>query len=175
MQRRTFLKLSAAGTAAVGGATLLGTWQANAAEPHVLRPAPTTPFRVGVRQFTWMRGSRQVTTIVYYPATGSPGGNPVTNAPVAPGVFPICQYTHGSGASPQRALGHITPLAAAGFIVPAPDFSRAGIGDAYNGNLSRDVLEAITRTLALNTGNDPLAGHIDTAVGVGVSGYSWAA
>ena len=32
--------------------------------------------------------------------------------------------------------------------------------------------KSITRTLALNTGGDPLAGHIDTAVGVGVSGYS---
>ncbi|WP_442935115.1 twin-arginine translocation signal domain-containing protein, partial [Micromonospora sp. CPCC 206061] len=31
MQRRTFLKASAAGAAAVGGAALLGTWQAHAA------------------------------------------------------------------------------------------------------------------------------------------------
>ncbi|WP_246002364.1 carbohydrate-binding protein [Allorhizocola rhizosphaerae] len=134
-------------------------------------PAPSTPFAVGVRQYNWTRGTRQVTTFVYYPAVGTPGGNPITNAPVASGVFPICEYTHGSGASPQRALAHIRPLAAAGFIVPAPVFTNASIGDTYNGNLPRDVSEAITRTIALNTGSDPLAGHINTAA-VGVSGYS---
>jgi dienelactone hydrolase len=172
MQRRTFLRLSAVGAATVGGASLLGTWQANADPIRPLRTAPTTPFAVGVRQFSWSRGSRQITASVFYPAVGTPGGNPVNNAPVAAGVFPVCEYTHGSGASPQGALAHIRPLAAAGFIVPAPNFNRAGIGDAYNGNLSRDVSEIITRTLALNTGSDPLAGHIDTAAGVGVSGYS---
>ena len=165
MNRRTLLGLGAAG--AVGmGASLLGTGSALAAT------APANPFAVGVRQYNWTRGSRQVTTFVYYPATGTPGGNPITNAPVASGVFPICEYTHGSGASPQRALSHIRPLAAAGFIVPAPVFTNFGVGDAYNGNLSRDVSEVITRTLALNSGSDPLAGHIDTAAGVGVSGYS---
>ena len=166
MQRRTLLKLSAAAAAAGVGVPLLGLGRAHA------DPAPSTPFAVGVRQYNWSRGSRQVTTFVYYPAAGTPGGNPVTNAPVASGVFPICEYTHGSGASPQRALAHIRPLAAAGFIVPAPVFTNASIGDAYNGDLSRDVSEVITRTLALNTGSDPLAGHIDTTVGVGVSGYS---
>ena len=170
IERRTLLKLGAAG-AAVGGGSLLGAWPANAAGT-ALRPAPTTPYAVGVRQYSWMRGTRRVTTFVYYPATGTPGSGPTTNAPVAAGVFPICEYTHGSGASPQRAMTHIRPLAAAGFIVPAPVFTNASIGDAYNGNLSRDVSEVITRTLALNTGSDPLAGHIDTTVGVGVSGYS---
>jgi fermentation-respiration switch protein FrsA (DUF1100 family) len=165
MQRRTLLNLGLAG--AVGmGASLLGAGSAVAAT------APSTPFAVGVRQYTWSRGTRQISTYVYYPATGTAGGSPVTNAPVAGGVFPVCEYTHGSGASPQRALNHILPLAAAGFIVPAPVFTSASIGDAYNGNLSRDVSEVLTRTLALNSGSDPLAGHIDTAAGLGVSGYS---
>jgi fermentation-respiration switch protein FrsA (DUF1100 family) len=164
MQRRTFLGLGVAG--AVGaGASLLGAGSALAAT------APSTPFAVGVRQYNWSRGSRQISTYVYYPATGTPGGSPVTNAPVANGVFPICEYTHGSGASPQKALNHIRPLAAAGFIVPAPVFTSASIGDAYNGNLSKDVSEVLTRTIALNSGSDPLAGRIDT-VNVGVSGYS---
>src|SRR5690349_5356727 len=171
VQRRDFLRLGAAGAATVGGASLFGASPAHADTAAPLRPGPTTPFAVGVRQFNWMRGSRQVTTFVYYPATGNPGGGPVNQAPVAAGVFPVCQYTHGSGASPQGALGHIRPLAAAGLIVPAPVFTRAGIGDTYNGNLPKDVSEAITRTLALNTGGGPLAGHIDTA-NVGVSGYS---
>ncbi len=166
LQRRTFLGLGAAG---VGGAglTALGAGQALGA----ITAAPTTPYAVGVRQYTWWRGSRRVNTYVYYPAKGTPGSGPVTNAPVADGIFPICQYTHGSGASPQGALGHIRPLAAAGFIVPAPHFG-SSIGDAYNGNLSRDASQAITGTLALNTANDPLRGHINTSVGVGASGYS---
>ncbi len=62
---------------------------------------------------------------------------------------------------------------------PRPDSScphrtsAVRIGDAYNGNLSRDASQAITGTLALNTSaNDPLRGHINTSIGVGVSGYS---
>ncbi len=172
MQRRNFLRLGAAGAVSVGAAAWLGTWQANAGTAAALRAAPTTPFAVGVRQYTWMRGTRQIIASVYYPATGAAGGNAVTNAPVAPGVFPVCEYTHGAGASPQGGFGQIRPLVAAGFIVPAPNFHSASVGDASNGNLPKDVSEVLTRTLALNTGSDPLAGHIDTAAGIGVSGYS---
>ncbi|WP_328346733.1 hypothetical protein [Micromonospora sp. NBC_00421] len=171
MRRPNFLRLSAAGAASMGAAPLLGPWQAQADTIGPLRTAPATPFAVGVRQYNWTRGNRQVTTFVYYPSTGPSGSGPTTNAPVAPGVFPVCQYTHGSGASPQGALAHIRPMAAAGLIVPAPVFTKASVGDTYNGELPRDVSEAITRTLALNTGTDPLAGHIDTA-NIGVSGYS---
>ncbi|MEU0090996.1 alpha/beta hydrolase [Kribbella sp. NPDC006257] len=173
MQRRTFLGLGAAGLAGAGLAALgarqaLGAGQALGA----ITGAPATPFAVGVRQYSWTRGSRRLSTYVYYPAKGSPGSGPTTNAPVADGIFPICEYTHGSGGSPQKALAHIRPLAAAGFIVPAPVFTSASIGDAYNGTLSKDVSENLTRTLALNTANDPLKGHINTTVGVGVAGYS---
>ncbi|NUR27025.1 MAG: alpha/beta hydrolase [Catenulispora sp.] len=165
MQRRTFLSLSAVGA----GVAVLGTGQARAAT----RPesAPTTQFAVGVRQYAWTRGSRKVTTFVYYPATGTPGGDPVTNAPVAQGVFPICEFMHGFSSSPQKSLAVIRPLAAAGFIVPAPYFPNLNISDVYNGNQSKDISEVITRTLALN-GTGPLAGHIATSAGIGVSGHS---
>ncbi|TDC84192.1 mucin-2, partial [Micromonospora sp. KC606] len=73
MQRRTFLSLGA--VAAVGaGTSLLGAGRA------IADPAPTTPFAVGVRRYDWRRGNRPCTTYVYYPATGTAGGNPVTNA-----------------------------------------------------------------------------------------------
>jgi hypothetical protein len=170
MQRRTFLRLGAAGAVGVG-VSLLGTGLGNATEARILRDAPTTPFAVGVRQYNWMRGSRRITTYVYYPATGTPGGNPVSNAPVAAGVFPIYNFTHGYGSSPQNSLFFIRPLAAAGFIVPAPHFQH-NFDDVNNGNTSKDVSEVLTRTIALNTGGDPLAGHIDTTIGVGVSGHS---
>jgi fermentation-respiration switch protein FrsA (DUF1100 family) len=165
IQRRTFLSLSAVSA----GSAVLGAGQVQAAA----RPAsaPITQFAVGVRQYAWSRGSRQVNTFVYYPATGSPGSGPTTNAPVAPGVFPICEFMHGFSSSPQKSLAVIKPLAAAGFIVPAPYFANLDISDVYTGNQSKDISAIITRTLALNTAG-PLAGHIATSSGIGVSGHS---
>ncbi|WP_162908358.1 twin-arginine translocation signal domain-containing protein, partial [Allorhizocola rhizosphaerae] len=133
MQRRTLLKLSAA-AAAGAGVSLLGSGQAYA------DPAPANPFAVGVRRYDWYRGSRPCTTYVYYPATGTPGGNPVTNAPAANGVFPVYNFTHGLGSSPQNSLFIIRALAAAGFIVPAPHFQHS-FESVNNGNTSRDVSE----------------------------------
>ncbi|MCH7231298.1 RICIN domain-containing protein [Glycomyces sp. L485] len=163
MQRRTFLNLSLAG-ALGAGASLLGSGQALA------DPAPADPFAVGVRRYDWWRGSRQCTTYVYYPATGSAGGNPITDAPTADGVFPVYNFTHGFQSSPQNSLFIIRALAAAGFVVPAPHFDH-NFNDVNNGNVSRDVSEIITQTLALNS-SGPLAGHINTDIGVGVSGHS---
>ncbi|HUQ71635.1 MAG TPA: RICIN domain-containing protein [Planctomycetaceae bacterium] len=171
MQRRNFLKLSVAGAAA-GSASLLGVWPAGAQVIGPLRAAPTTPFAVGVRRFDWFRGSRAVTTYIYYPATGAAGGNPVNNAPLAEGLFPICEFMHGFGSSPQNSLAMIRPLAAAGFIVPAPHFPNLNINDVYNGNQSKDISELITRTLALNGPGTPFTGRMDTSVGVGVGGHS---
>jgi len=161
--------MSAAGTAGVG-MSLLGAGPARAAQ-HLLN-SPSTTYAVGVREYHWTRGSRQLDVFVYYPATGSPGGNPVGNAPVAKGAFPVCNFTHGLNASPQKSLAIILPLAAAGFIVPAPYFHYSGVSEVTNGQTSMDVSEILTRTLALNTGTDPLAGHIDTHAGLGVSGHS---
>lgn len=134
--------------------------------------APTTPFAVGVRQYNWTRGTRQITTYVYYPTNGTPGGSPINNAPIAEGVFPICAFMHGYMSSPQNSMGMIRPLAEAGFIVPAPHFPNLNISDVYDGDQSRDISEVITRTLALNGSGTPFTGRIDTTVGVGVSGHS---
>jgi hypothetical protein len=163
MQRRTFLGLGMAGAVGVG-ASLFGAGAALA------DPAPANPFAVGVRRYNWTRGSRPCTTYVYYPATGTAGGNPVTDAPVANGVFPVYNMTHGYGSSPQNSLFIIRALAAAGFVVPAPHFNH-NFTDVNNGNTSKDVSQIITNTLALNT-SGPLAGHLRTDIGVGVSGHS---
>jgi len=163
MQRRNFLGLGA--MAVVGaGAALLGGGTA------VADPAPSTPFAVGVRRYNWTRGSRPCTTYVYYPATGPAGGSPVTDAPAANGVFPVYNFTHGYGSSPQNSLFIISALAAAGFVVPAPHFNH-NFTDVNNGNTSKDVSQILTNTLALNA-SGPLAGHINTGIGVGVSGHS---
>ncbi|MQM27348.1 RICIN domain-containing protein [Glycomyces albidus] len=164
MQRRTFLGLGVAG-ALGAGAALLG------AGPALADPAPADPFPVGVRRYNWTRGSRAVTTYVYYPAaSGTVGGSPVTDAPVADGVFPVYNFTHGYQSSPQNSLFIIRRLAEAGFIVPAPHFNH-NPADVGNGETPKDVSQAITNTLALNT-SGPLAGHIRTDIGVGVSGHS---
>lgn len=76
MQRRIFLTANAGGAATLGGAALLGTWQANAASVGPLRAAPTTRFAVGLRQYNWTRGSRPLTTFVHYPATDNPAAVP---------------------------------------------------------------------------------------------------
>jgi fermentation-respiration switch protein FrsA (DUF1100 family) len=131
-----------------------------------------------VREFAWSRGDRRLVTRIYYPAEGAPGGDPVPNAPIADGSFPVVEWSHGLGGNPESYGVCIRPLAAAGFIVPAPVFpttstgTEGNVGDVYNGNQSRDVSEVITRTLALNDGDDMFAGRMDTANGVGAAGHS---
>ncbi|MER7896781.1 hypothetical protein ABTX62_11815 [Streptomyces sp. NPDC096046] len=105
MQRRSFLTLSAAGAASVR-MSLLSTSHAGATASA---GAPTQRFAVGVRQYAWSRGSRRWTTYVHYPATGTPGGSPVTSAPVAQGVFPACEFMHGFSSSPQKSLAISRP------------------------------------------------------------------
>jgi fermentation-respiration switch protein FrsA (DUF1100 family) len=182
MRRRTLLSLGLAGTAAAG-ASALGIGQALAGpRPGHGRPrqaAPTDPFAVGVREFQWNRGDRRLTTRIFYPAIGAAGGGPVRDAPLADGVFPVCEFSHGLGGSPESYGALVLPLAEAGFIVPAPVFpttsggTEGNVGDVYNGNQSKDVSEVITRTLALNdTAGDPFAGRMAVDAGVGAAGHS---
>ncbi|GAB4004655.1 hypothetical protein GCM10029992_50310 [Glycomyces albus] len=146
------------------GVSMLGAGQALA------DPAPANPFRVGVRRYDWWRGSRQLTTYVYYPATGSPE-EPCHQRAGRRRRLPRLQLHARLGQQPAGLEFFIRPLAAAGFIVPAPHFDFGGAGDVYSGEPSRDVSEILTQTLNLNS-SGPLAGHIDTDIGVGVSGHS---
>lgn len=176
LRRRTILhQMVGMGTAAVG-ASLLGAGPATAAGRL---DAPTQRFAIGVREFAWSRGSRPLITRIFYPAAGNPGGNPVPDAALADGVFPVVEFSHGLGGNPESYAPLVRPLAEAGFVVPAPVFpttstgTPGNIGDVYNGNQSQDVSEVLTRTLALNTTpGSPFAGRLDTATGVGVAGHS---
>ncbi|MFJ1997983.1 alpha/beta hydrolase family protein [Streptomyces asiaticus] len=176
MRRRTLLGFGAAAATGVGMSLLGSSAAAGTLSPRMASPrqAPTAQFAIGVRQFFWSRGNRQLTTKIFYPAAGTPGGNPIPNAPIANGVFPIAEWSHGMGCNSDCYSSQTHDLASAGFICPAPSFSdNTNIGSVYNGNWSKDVSEVLTRTLALNsTAGDPFAGHIDTRVGVGVSGHS---
>ncbi|WP_107081681.1 alpha/beta hydrolase family protein [Streptomyces sp. SBT349] len=172
MRRRTFLGLGAAGTAGLG-VSLLGAGQAHARPLRRTMDAPTVPFAVGVRDFAWSRGSRQLHTRIFYPIAGSPGGEPVPGAPIADGVFPVVEWSHGMGGNSDSYASQVRALVSAGFVVPAPSFPGSTPGEVYNGNQSRDVSEVITRTLALNDATgDPFSGHLDTSVGVGAAGHS---
>ncbi|THV29479.1 alpha/beta hydrolase family protein [Glycomyces paridis] len=172
MPRRTILGL----TAVAGATALLGS-----AAPALAATAPTQTFPLGVREFAWSRAGRSLTTRIFYPAaSGTPGGNPVRDAPIADGPFPVVEWSHGLGGNPESYGPHIRPLAAAGFIVPAPVFSTTTTGtpgniqDVYNGNQSKDVSEVLTRTLALGAEGscDAFEGRMDTTLGVGVAGHS---
>ncbi|MFM9373167.1 alpha/beta hydrolase [Streptomyces sp. Da 82-17] len=171
--RRTFLGLTAA---VVAGAStpLLGSAlrpaPASAAEPA----APAAEFAVGVRQFNWSRGARRLFTKVFYPTPGTPGGAPTPDAPLADGVFPVAEWSHGMYGNSDSYASQTHAIAAAGFICPAPSFpDNTNLGSVYGGEWSRDVSEVVTRTLALDdVPGGPFAGHIDTAAGVGVSGHS---
>ncbi|WP_112134612.1 alpha/beta hydrolase family protein [Glycomyces dulcitolivorans] len=170
--RRTVIGLAAA----AGASTLIG-----AAAPALARPAPTQTFPLGVREFTWGRAGRTLVTRIFYPAaSGTPGADPVPNAPIADGRFPVVEWSHGLGGNPESYGVLIRPLAAAGFIVPAPVFpttttgSEGNVGDVYNGNQSMDVTEVLTQTLALGEpgSGDPFEGRMDTDLGVGAAGHS---
>ncbi len=172
MPRRTLLGLGAA----VGAAALIGP-----ASPVLAQTAPTQTFPLGVRQFTWNRDGRTLVTRIFYPAaSGIPGGDPVPDAPVADGRFPVVEWSHGLGGNPESYGTHIRPLAAAGFIVPAPVFpttttgSEGNVGDVYNGNQSKDVSEVLTQTLALGASGscDAFEDRMDTTFGVGAAGHS---
>ncbi len=168
MRRRTLLGIGAVSA----GAVLLGAAPARAIRST--RQAPVEPFAIGVREFNWARGGRSLFTKIFYPTPGSPGGSPIPNAPVAEGVFPVAEFSHGMGCNSDCYSSQTHDLASAGFICPAPSFSdNTNIGSVYGGEWSRDVSEVITQTLALNDASgDPFAGHIDVGAGVGVSGHS---
>ncbi|MEO3764120.1 alpha/beta hydrolase [Streptomyces sp. B8F3] len=179
MKRRTALSallgVGIAGTTGAASPAVAAPAAARLApRPALLRQAPAQDFAIGVREYNWSRGSRRLFTKIFYPATGSPGGNPVPNAPLADGVFPVAHWNHGAYGNSDSYASQTHAIASAGFICPAPSISdNTNIGSVYGGEWSRDVSEVITQTLALNEASgSPFAGQIDTVAGVGVSGHS---
>jgi hypothetical protein len=93
LARRTVLGLATA----AGATALVGS-----AAPALGRPAPSRTFPLGVREFTWDRAGRTLVTRIFSPAaTGTPGGDPVPDAPIADGPFPVVEWSHGLGGNPE--------------------------------------------------------------------------
>jgi len=85
--------------------------------------APSQAFAVGVRKLSWQRTpARPLPTIVWYPAVGPVGADPVTDAPPASGRFPVVLLSHGLGGQPEGFIDVAKALAAAGFVVAAPAY-----------------------------------------------------
>jgi pimeloyl-ACP methyl ester carboxylesterase len=159
-------------------------------------PVATTPHQdsvnaVGVTQIniidtsrpTGERGdqpaspSRALAVTIRYPVDGPPSDSELPAGPVRAGVSPLVVFAHGfnTSAATYEALEH--DLAAAGFIVAAPDFpltSSALPGDPDESDLinqAADVTFVITTLLTPATTPPMLATHF-AATKVGVVGHS---
>ncbi len=177
---------AAAAGAALGAAgatpSVSGSAPKSAAPPAV--KAPTQTFAVGVSQFTFTRAGRTLRTLVFYPATGSAGGSPKSNAAVAAGRFPLVLWSHGLHGSPEGYQGVSARIAAAGFVVAAPAYPYTNDkANPFNqndmGNQPADASAVITEVLKLDAkAGAPLAGHIETsrvaAGGHSAGGYTTA-
>jgi dienelactone hydrolase len=83
---------------------------------------PTRP--TAARGPTPASSTRSLALTIRYPATGSPGSDD-EGAPAAPGAFPLVVFAHGFDISAGDYAAFLRELAAAGFVVVAPDFPRS--------------------------------------------------
>lgn len=170
-------------------------------------PAPTQPFTVQRREITVTRDGRSLRTVILYPTTAATSGAPTgarsstpstpprsadpsaSSPPATAGDgqvpahgFPLVLFSHGLQGSPEHYEPSLRTVAAAGFVVAAPEYpytsDRTG---EYNPvdlvNQPADASAVITAVLTLNTtAGDPLAGRIDpnriAAMGHSAGGYT---
>jgi dienelactone hydrolase len=187
--------------AAIGVVSVLGIVAAGGASPAGRAAAAPvgTSYAVGVHTETFVdpdrptkangtvpkQPDRSLATTIFYPAAGTPGTAPATDAPVesAPaaredGPFPLIVFAHGFGGSPDAAAGLLRSWAAAGYVVAAPRFPLTNsntVGGVDAGDFQHqpgDVSFVITSMLqASEEGAGPLAGLV-APHGIGVAGHS---
>jgi poly(3-hydroxybutyrate) depolymerase len=148
---------------------------ARAVTLYVPKPgtAPAQAFAVGRRDFSFVRGDRQLPVRVWYPAGGAAGGDPADDAAPAPGTFPVVLFSHGLTAQPDDYAAMLVRWAQAGFVVAGPKYPYTWFGAAdVNAddivNQPADASYVLTRMLALD---DPLGAHLDAAR-IGAAGHS---
>jgi len=140
-------------------------------------PAPTQRFAVERREITVIREGRSLRTVVLYPtfSGAQPDQTPQDG-------FPLVLFSHGLTGSPERYEPSLRAVAAAGFVVAAPEYPYTSERAAeYNPvdlvNQPADASAVITAVLSLNTTpDDPLAGRLDpnrvAAMGHSAGGYT---
>jgi alpha-beta hydrolase superfamily lysophospholipase len=92
----------------------VGTHSVDLVDPS--RPTPPNGSAAGAPDRTF-------STLVVYPAVGGPSAPPAEDAPAAeaPYGFPVVVYAHGLGGGALSSMPILTRLAAAGFVVAAPE------------------------------------------------------
>jgi dienelactone hydrolase len=167
------LLASAAGEAAAGGTT--------APPPPAVPETSKPPFAVGERVLQLIDSSRtlrlpggrreprKLTTVVRYPAQGTPGPADAPNALPATGAgpFPLIVFGHGFAVTPATYAALLHSWASAGYVVAAPVFplgnanAPGGPTEADLVNQPRDMSFVISRMLGLDAApGGSLAGMI---------------
>jgi predicted dienelactone hydrolase len=135
--------------------------------------APVRRFAVQRREITVTRDHRPLRTVILYPSMRLDGGGQAVPA----GTYPLILFSHGLRGTPELYEANLRTIAAAGFVVVAPEYPHTSADAAeYNPvdlvNQPADASAVITAVLALSTTvGDPLAGHLDPAR-VGAMGHS---
>jgi fermentation-respiration switch protein FrsA (DUF1100 family) len=159
--------------------------------PLVAPSASGPPFAVGVTHVTYTdtsrsteaqgdspaTSSRTISVTIRYPVPGVSGAAEAKDATAAAGVYPLVVFAHGFDVSAATYAAMENQLAAAGFVVAAPDFplTSSALGEAVDesdvSNQAADVSFVITEMLDAATVPAVLAGSVSSGP-VGVVGHS---
>jgi dienelactone hydrolase len=148
-------------------------------------PGPLEPMAIGVthtigiKLTTFVDGSRPT------PAFGSYPGSPVRQIPVTiwypsdgGGPFPLVVFAPGYGATGSTSAALLNRIAAAGYVVVAPNYpllsgQPAGPTDTVGwDDLAPDTWFVTTEMLSLSSAGDPAVGGLIDANRIAVAGHS---
>ncbi|MFI5493928.1 alpha/beta hydrolase family protein [Actinoplanes sp. NPDC051859] len=161
----------AAPSASASAVPILGSTTASSLGPQSVTTAyvpppgtaPVTAYAIGRRVLPFSRGDRALPTTVFYPASGAAAQNPVDEAPLASGRFPLVLFSHGLTSQPADYAAMLARWAQAGIVVAAPTYPNTSNGAQHLDssdiiNQPADASHVIDTMLAPG---DPLAGGID--------------
>ena len=123
---------------------------------------------------------RRLVVTVFYPSTGPPGHQPVTDATPDRGhaPYPLIVFAHGFGSSPAAYAAVLEAWASAGYVVAAPAFPLTAATAPGGPDLAdyvdqpADMSFVVTEILAESAASTGLlAGMVDPAA-VGAAGHS---
>ncbi|MCU1454407.1 MAG: phospholipase/Carboxylesterase, partial [Acidimicrobiales bacterium] len=120
---------------------------------------------------------RTLKTYILFPVTGPANAATVSAGPARPGPWPLVVFSHGTGGSGLNYVNTLRHLAAAGYVVAAPNFPLSRF-DTPGGAVitdgpaqAGDVSFVIGQLLAASRGAGALHGTIDPAR-IGLGGHS---